>query len=68
MNEAANDSGRVSGQDRKIPSTLETNHIAGFGGLRPLASLGKIIYCIPPSMAFEKVTRLEIVNAIQTNI
>ena len=28
----------------------------------------KIIYCIPPSMAFVKVTRLEIVNAIQTNI
>ena len=41
MNEAANDSARVSGQDRKIPSTLETNHIAGFGGFRPLASLGK---------------------------
>ena len=41
VNEAANDSARVSGQDRKIPSTLETNHIAGFGGLRPLASLGK---------------------------
>ena len=28
----------------------------------------KIIYCIPPSMAFVKVTRLEIVNAIQTNM
>ena len=28
----------------------------------------KIIYCIPPSMAFVKVTRLEIVNAIKTNI
>ena len=68
MNEAANDSARVSGQDRKIPSTLETDHNAGFGGFHPLASLGKIIYCVPPSMAFVKVTRLEIVNAIQTNI
>ena len=28
----------------------------------------KIIYCIPPSVAFVTVTRLEIVNAIQTNM
>ena len=39
MNEAANDSARVSGQDRKIPPALGTNQIAGFGGFHPLASL-----------------------------
>ena len=46
VNEAANDSARVSGQDRKIPPALGTNQIAGFGGFRPLASLekNKIIY------------------------
>ena len=42
VNEAANDSARVSGQDRKIPPALGTNQIAGFGGFRPLASLEKI--------------------------
>ena len=31
VNKAANDSGRVSGQDRKKPSALGTNKIAGFG-------------------------------------
>ena len=41
VNEAANDSARVSGQDRKIPPALGTNQIAGFGGFRPLTSLGK---------------------------
>ena len=41
MNEAANDSTWVSGQDRKILPALRTNHIAGFGGFRPLASLEK---------------------------
>ena len=42
VNEAANDSARVSGQDRKKPPALGTNHIAGIGGFRPLASLEKI--------------------------
>ena len=41
VNEAANDSARVSGQDRKIPPALGTNQIAGFGGFRPLTSLEK---------------------------
>ena len=41
MNEAANDSARVSGQDRKKPPALGTNQIAGFGGFRPLARLEK---------------------------
>ena len=41
VNEAANDSARVSGQDRKIPPVLGTNQITGFGGFRPLASLEK---------------------------
>ena len=41
VNEAANDSARVSGQDRKIPPVLETNQITGFGGFRPLARLEK---------------------------
>ena len=41
VNEAANDSARVSGQDRKIPPALGTNQIAGFGRFRPLASLEK---------------------------
>ena len=46
MNEAANDSARVSGQDRKKLPALGTNQIAGFGGFRPLASLenNKYIY------------------------
>ena len=41
VNEAANGSARVSGQDRKIPPVLGTNQITGFGGFRPLASLEK---------------------------
>ena len=41
VNEAANDSARVSRQDRKILPALGTNQIAGFGGFRPLASLEK---------------------------
>ena len=41
VNEAANDSARVSGQNRKIPPALGTNQIAGFGGFCPLASLEK---------------------------
>ena len=41
VNEAANDSARVSGQDRKIPPSFGTNQIAGFGGFGPLASLEK---------------------------
>ena len=39
VNEAANDSSQVSGQDRKIPPALGTNQIGGFGGFHPLASL-----------------------------
>ena len=46
MNEAANDSARVSGQDRKKLPALGTNQIAGFGGFRPLASLEKIKHVI----------------------
>ena len=42
VNKAANESARVSGQDRKIPPALGTNQITGFGGFRPLASLEKI--------------------------
>ena len=41
VNEPANDSTRVSGQDRKIPPALGTNQIAGFGGFRPLTGLQK---------------------------
>ena len=41
VNEAANDSAGVSGEDRKIPPALGTNQVAGFGGFRPLSSLGK---------------------------
>ena len=33
VNEAANDSARVSGQDRKIPPALGTYQIAGCEGL-----------------------------------
>ena len=39
VNEAANDSSRISEQDRKIPPALGTNQIIGFGGFHPLASL-----------------------------
>ena len=45
VNEAANDSGRGSGQDREKPPALGTNQIAGFGGFRPLASLEKYKIC-----------------------
>ena len=39
VNEAANDSAQVSGQDRKQwPPTLGTNQFAVFGGFRPLDS------------------------------
>ena len=41
VNEAANDSARVSWQDRKIPPALGTNQIAVFGGFCQLASLEK---------------------------
>ena len=41
VNKAANDSARVSGQDRKKPPALGTNQIAGFGEFRPLTSLEK---------------------------
>ena len=41
VNEAANDSARVSGQDSKKLPALGTNQIAGFGGFRPLTSLEK---------------------------
>ena len=46
MNEAANDSAWVSGQDRKIPPALGTNQIAGFEGFRSLTSLerNKLLY------------------------
>ena len=47
VNEAANDSARVSGQDRKIPPAVGTNQIAEFGGFRPLASLEeKVTYML----------------------
>ena len=41
VNKAANDSARVSGQDRKKPPALGTNQIAGFGEFRQLTSLEK---------------------------
>ena len=41
VNEAANDSARVSGQDRKIPPALGTNQTAGFGEFLPARKLGK---------------------------
>ena len=44
VNEAANESARVNGQDRKKPPALETNQIAGFGGFRPLGSWEKNKY------------------------
>ena len=49
VNKAANDSARVSGQDRKKPPALGTNQIAGSGGFRTLASLEKIKFNILPS-------------------
>ena len=36
VNKAANDSARVSAQDRKKLPALGTDRIAGFGGFRPL--------------------------------
>ena len=55
VNEAVNDSGRVSGQDRKIPPTLRTNQIARFGGFRPLASVEKIKVIIVVQIHLELV-------------
>ena len=46
VNEAANDSARVSGQDRKKPPALGTNQIAGFGGFRPLVEKNKYTVCL----------------------
>ena len=53
VNEAANDSARVSGKDRKKPPTLATNQIAGFGGFRPLASVKKIMLLLHFSKTHE---------------
>ena len=39
VNEAADDSARVSWWDRKKKTALGTNQIAGFGGFHPLSSL-----------------------------
>ena len=41
VNEAVNNSTRVSGQNRKIPPAQSCNQIAGFKGFRPLACLKK---------------------------
>ena len=41
VNEAANDSARVSRQESKILPALGTNQTTGFGGFRPLARLEK---------------------------
>ena len=41
VNEAANDSALVRGQDRKKLPALGTNQIAGFRRFRPLASSEK---------------------------
>ena len=38
VNEASNDSARVSGQECKNAPALGTNQIAGFGEFRPLAN------------------------------
>ena len=46
VNEAVNDSARVSRQDRKMPPAIATNQIAGFGGFCPLASLEKTDKCL----------------------
>ena len=52
VNEAANDSARVSGQDRKKLPALGTNQIAGFGGFCPLASLEKNNYTVCLQLKF----------------
>ena len=46
VNEAANGSARVSGQDRKKPPALGTNQIAGFGGFCPLEKKKKNNYTV----------------------
>ena len=46
VNETANDSARVSGQDRKIPPALGTNQIAGFGGSARSQAWEKMKYVI----------------------
>ena len=54
LNEAANDSAWVSGQDRKIPPAFGTNQITGFGGFRPLASLRKTNLLYSSQYGFRK--------------
>ena len=46
VNEAAKNSARVSGQDRKIPPALGTNQIAGFGGSARSQAWKKMKYVI----------------------
>ena len=60
VNETANDSDRVSGQDRKKPPALGTNQIAGFGGFRPLASLknNKIRYWTMQTLRNRNISEL----------
>ena len=64
MNKAANDSARVSGQDRKKLPALGTNQIARFGGFRPLASLEKnsVQYSLSTTLCTGSCTKLEMVN------
>ena len=61
VNEAANDSAWVSGQEDKMPPALGTNRIAGFGGFRPLASLGKNKSVILPGKLFILCNTVEII-------
>ena len=68
VNEATNDSARVSEQDRKIPPALGTIQIAGFGGFCPLASLEKNKNSYKRYLANEKLRRLESLRGVFVHI
>ena len=67
VNGAANDSTRVSTQDRKIPSAVGTNQIAGFGGSRLLASLEKKKILIKKRVYWDIAERRKWVEVIVWN-
>ena len=64
MNEAANDSARVSGQDRKKSPALGTNQIAGFKGFRPLASVEKIKLLLLFNLLITRICKIAIKEGV----
>ena len=66
VNKAANDSARVSGQDRKKLPALGTNQIAGFGGFRPPASLAKKKKLYDLRTCFDRKKRKKVASKVSS--